>query len=311
MAEAIGSGLGAVLRGAAGPVAGGIDSVMGAVLGATQAFVLTWLVGGLIASSSIPVVSAESQKSIAVRTLLDLLPPPGEVMGELGSILTVSGLPQVFVGGAAPGSRRRPPDAGRGRGHLRSRGGQHRPRRGPGLRRLLHRHGLLRGRRVLRHECPRRRRSERVTLRGSRRRPAARSSLRPDLDVASFGAAALPRSSWRRRPRPRRRRAALGHPNGAPDRPPGRRHGRGRARGRDLYGGAPVIRDVLELQAAIEPGDSGGPLVLANGTVGGVVFAESRTDASVGYALDPTAVAVAIMSSVGDTTPVDTGPCIR
>ena len=51
---------------------------------------------------------------------------------------------------------------------------------------------------------------------------------------------------------------------------------------------------MLELRAAIEPGASGGPLVLPNGTVGGVVFAESRTDETVGYALDPAAVALAI-----------------
>ena len=84
-----------------------------------------------------------------------------------------------------------------------------------------------------------------------------------------------------------------------------------RARGRDLYGEAPVVRDILELRAAIEPGSSGGPLVLRNGTVGGVVFAESRSDETVGYALDPADVAVAIMPGIGETDAVDTGPCIR
>ena len=47
-------------------------------------------------------------------------------------------------------------------------------------------------------------------------------------------------------------------------------------------------RDILELRAEVEPGDSGGPLVLENGTIGGLVFAESRADESVGYALTPT-----------------------
>jgi hypothetical protein len=41
------------------------------------------------------------------------------------------------------------------------------------------------------------------------------------------------------------------------------------------------------------------------------VFAESRTDETVGYALDPAAVAVAIMPGLDETDPVDTGPCIR
>ena len=51
-----------------------------------------------------------------------------------------------------------------------------------------------------------------------------------------------------------------------------------------------MTRDILELRAEVEPGDSGGPLVLEDGTVAGVVFAESRTDESVGYALAADAV---------------------
>ena len=68
---------------------------------------------------------------------------------------------------------------------------------------------------------------------------------------------------------------------------------------------------ILELRAEIEQGDSGGPLVLKDGTVGGVVFAEARTNESVGYALTPTSVARAVQSSLGRTDPVATGPCIR
>ena len=73
--------------------------------------------------------------------------------------------------------------------------------------------------------------------------------------------------------------AALGYPGGGPltilpaavsDRYP--------ATGLDIYGDDRVRREILELRAAIDRGDSGGPLVLANGTVGGVVFAESRTN---------------------------------
>src|SRR5205085_4962759 len=72
-----------------------------------------------------------------------------------------------------------------------------------------------------------------------------------------------------------------------------------RATGRDIYGQGRVPRDILELRAAIERGDSGGPLVLADGTVGGVVFAESRTDPDVGYALAPEEVSVAVAPALG------------
>jgi S1-C subfamily serine protease len=72
-----------------------------------------------------------------------------------------------------------------------------------------------------------------------------------------------------------------------------------------------VTRRIIELRAVVEPGDSGGPLLLFDGTVGGVVFAESRSDENVGYALSPTAVAVAVQPAIGLTRPVDLGPCLR
>ena len=81
------------------------------------------------------------------------------------------------------------------------------------------------------------------------------------------------------------------------------------ARGTDIYGQAVVTRVVLELNAAVQPGDSGGPFVLADGTVGGLVFAASRTEAGIGYALDPTAVAADIQGALGRTTAVSTGAC--
>ncbi len=83
------------------------------------------------------------------------------------------------------------------------------------------------------------------------------------------------------------------------------------ATGRDIYGQHRIDRRILELRAAIQPGDSGGPLVLPDGTIGGIVFAESRTDPSVGYALTPTAVATSVMPAIGRTAAVDVGPCIH
>ena len=70
-------------------------------------------------------------------------------------------------------------------------------------------------------------------------------------------------------------------------------------------------RQILELRAEVDQGDSGGPFILADGTVGGVVFAEARTNDQVGYALTPTSVATAVQPQIGRTGPVPTGPCIR
>ena len=52
-------------------------------------------------------------------------------------------------------------------------------------------------------------------------------------------------------------------------------------------------------------------LVKPDGTVGGVVFAEARTDDEVGYALTPTSVRGAIAPALGRTGGVSTGECIH
>ena len=100
VAEAIGSTLGAGLRDrlGRGGVANRLDAVLGAVFGVAQALVLAWLIGGLLATGPFPSLARESQRSVAVRALLGVLPPPSEVAGELGGLIDASGLPQVFSG---------------------------------------------------------------------------------------------------------------------------------------------------------------------------------------------------------------------
>jgi S1-C subfamily serine protease len=106
--------------------------------------------------------------------------------------------------------------------------------------------------------------------------------------------------------------ATLGYPGGgALTILPAAVTGRYPATGHDIYGLGQVRRQVLELRAAIDRGDSGGPLMLADGTVGGVVFAESRTNPDVGYALTATEVWAGIRAGFGRTAPVATGHCLN
>jgi hypothetical protein len=84
-----------------------------------------------------------------------------------------------------------------------------------------------------------------------------------------------------------------------------------RATGRDIYDEARVDRDILELRAQIDRGDSGGPFVLQDGSIGGLVFAEARSDPEVGYALTPTSVAVRIAPAIGRHEAVSTGDCLQ
>ncbi|MGC1176788.1 MAG: MarP family serine protease [Candidatus Saccharimonadales bacterium] len=81
------------------------------------------------------------------------------------------------------------------------------------------------------------------------------------------------------------------------------------ATGRNIYDRGSTNRDVYEIQANIIPGNSGGPLIATDGTVIGVIFAESTTTDHVGYALTTQQVTNAISQAVIQNKPVDTGQC--
>ncbi len=99
IAEAVGSTLGASMRDRlGGGVANRLDAGLGSLFGIAQAFVLAWLVGGLLATGPVPSRARAAQRSLAVRPLLGVFPPPSDVAGQLGSLIDSSGLPQVFSG---------------------------------------------------------------------------------------------------------------------------------------------------------------------------------------------------------------------
>ena len=136
----------------------------------------------------------------------------------------------------------------------------------------------------------------------------------PDLDLAVLAVSQTPGPPLPFATEPLERGApgaVLGYPAGGPL--DARRAAVRRtidAVGRDIYGRGEVERLVLELQTLVRPGNSGGPFVLADGRVGGVVFAASSGDDDVGYAIAADEVDEVVRSAVGRTSAVDTGPCI-
>ncbi|HSH55330.1 MAG TPA: MarP family serine protease, partial [Candidatus Limnocylindrales bacterium] len=83
------------------------------------------------------------------------------------------------------------------------------------------------------------------------------------------------------------------------------------ARGRDIYNRRVSDRDVYSLAARVIPGNSGGPVIAADGTVIGVIFAQSTTHQNVGYALTMPQLAGAINQAQIQNRAVSTGPCAR
>jgi S1-C subfamily serine protease len=319
--ESIGSAIGrTAARSLGGGYLGAADRLAGSITGAAQALLVVWLAGGLLAIGPVPRLTEAAQTSTAIRTLNAVLPPPTEIASELGNLLDDSGLPDVFVG-FEPLPRPpvdRPSDAT---------ARQIADQAGGSTVRILARVCDARasgsgavvaaGYVVTNAHVVAGARDGAVTVStvGGDSVAARVVLFDPSLDVALLlvpDLRARPLRFATSDPRRGTDGAALGYPGGgALTIVPAAVTGSYRATGRDIYGEARVDRDILELRAQIERGDSGGPFVLRDGTIGGLVFAEARTDPDVGYALSPTSVAVRIAPGLGRTGAVDTGRCLR
>ena len=317
--EAAGSQLGIQLRIRIGGVIGRVDTIAGAVLGFGQGILVIWLAGGLLAAGPLPSLAAQAQRSVAVRTLDRVLPPPTQIASELSRLLDASGLPEVFVGlEPFPAPAPDLPDD-------------------PTARDIAD-VAILSTVEVLSLACSYQLTGSGFVVRddyvvtnahvvaGSRTvriRPfeegfqdATVVLFDADLDVALLYAPTLDAPALAFHdgdPDTGDIGAAIGFPNGGPltVTPGAVATVIPEARGRNLYGNDTVTRRVIELRASIQRGNSGGPFVLEDGTVGGVVFAQARSDPSVAYALSPVSVADAVGPALDETDEVTTGACVR
>ena len=80
------------------------------------------------------------------------------------------------------------------------------------------------------------------------------------------------------------------------------------ATGRNIYDQGRTNRDIYEVKAKIIPGNSGGPLIGADGSVVGVIFAESTVYDRLGYALLTSQITTPI-SQAKNHSVVNTGSC--
>ena len=315
--QAVGSRLGRGLAGGLGTgVLSALDRIAGGLVGAVQVALVVWLAGGLLAVGPIPGLAAVAQSSVAVRVVSGALPPPTEIVGEVASLLDASGLPEVFVGlepiPLAPVDRPADPVANAiavlaqastprvaalacgvnvsGTGFVVGAGW------------VVTAAHVVAGASVVRLQAVQGTVDATVVL------------FDPRMDLALLHAPSLVAPALQfAAPDPERGTigVALGYAGGGPlVIIPAAVAGSYPARGLDIYGRERVTRHILELRAAVDRGDSGGPLVLEGGRVGGVVFAESRSDAEVGYALAAGEASAVIVPAIGRTAAVDTGACL-
>lgn len=316
--EMIGSTIGrAVVDRLGRGVLSGLDRVVGGALGAAQALLIVWLAGGLLAAGPFPTLGREASHSRAVRALDSVLPPPTEVVGEIAAALDSSGLPDVFVGlEPIPLPAESPPTTAQADAIARLAEASTARISTRACTSLISGTGIVvaPGYLVTNAHVVAGATTIRATI-GSDTADATVVLFDPDLDVAVLHAPGLGARALRFAATDPVRGdlgAALGYAGGGPlVVMPAAVSGSYSATGRDIYGQGQVTRKILELRAGVDPGDSGGPLILEDGTIGGLVFAESRTDPSVGYALTPTAVSVRIAPALGRTAAVGVGACIK
>ncbi|MFB7369267.1 MarP family serine protease [Streptomyces sp. NPDC056222] len=97
--------------------------------------------------------------------------------------------------------------------------------------------------------------------------------------------------------------------NGSYDVRSARVRGRINAKGPDIYHRGEVRRDVYSLYATVRQGNSGGPLLTADGKVYGVIFARSLDDANTGYALTADEIRDDIIQGRAANQQVDSQGC--
>jgi S1-C subfamily serine protease len=323
-AVALGESIGAALgRRAAARLGTGLlgtaDRTAGAGLGVVQVLLIVWLAGSLLAEGPVPRLAETAGGSTAVRTMAGILPPPTEVAIGLGSWLDTTGLPDVFVGfeplPAPPVDQPTDPKARAIAADARASTFKV-TAASCGLSSVGTGFAIATGYVVTNAHvvAGAGARGIRVADADGDVHDATPVLVDPSFDIALLAVRdldAVPLRFASHDPERGDLGATLGYPGGgrltilpaavASSYP---------ATGHDIYSRDRVRRQILELRAEVDRGDSGGPLILEDGTVGGVVFAEARTDPEVGYALAASEVAEHVAPAIGRTTAVDTGACV-
>lgn len=318
LGEGLGATAGRVASHALGTgLLGALDRVTGALVGAAQALLIIWLAGGVLASGPFPTFSRQAQTSAAVRLLDTVLPPPTEIVVALGRLLDDSGIPDVFIGlEQLPAEDIALPPEGVAR-EIGTRAAASVLRvvadgcnlRSSGTAFVVADHDLVTNAHVIAG-------ANSIIVQTSRGSfDAVPVLVDPELDIAVLRAADLDAPALAfsdHEPSRGAIGATFGYPGGGSAAvQPATVAAVYNATGLDLSGNARVTRRIIELRAKIEPGDSGGPLLLEDGSVGGVVFAESKVDPTVGYALSPVAVQQRIADALALRARASTGPCIH
>jgi S1-C subfamily serine protease len=302
------------------------DSVVGVAIGLVSSVLLVWVLGSVLSASRYTTLNRTLHGSAVLRTVDRVMPPLPQIFARVESFLADQGYPLLFLnlppGLVAPAEV--PADVAI-REAFRAAQNSTVKIQGRACDAIESGSGFVAAPDLVvtnAHVVAGEARTEVIDRSGTHQ--ATVVVYDTNLDVAVLRVSALddPALPIRREPVARDTTAAImGYPEGGPlEGAPAAVTARFNATGLNIYGTAATVREVYELNGTVQPGNSGGPLVASGqdsgtggikpGTVIGVIFARSATDAQVGYALTMDGVAVDLARAATTAKRVSTGACL-
>jgi S1-C subfamily serine protease len=289
-----------------------VDGILGALLTASVALGIAWIVGAVaLQSSGSPVLRSDIQRSAILQELNQLLPPSGAFLHALARI---DPLPSV----SGPEADVPPPS----RGILATRGV--RAAAGSVVKVLGTACGLgiegsgwvaapdvvVTNAHVVAGESD-------TTVQVGGNPPGLDADVidfdpHDDIAVLHVGGLNEPPLKLASNPQAGTAAAILGYPlDGNFDVEPGRIGQTETVNTEDAYGNGPVTRSITALRGRVRPGNSGGPMIDRTGQVVATVFAAitGATSGQGGFAVPNALVAKQLAAAAGSTRPVSTGAC--
>lgn len=292
-----------------------VDNIFGSLLALASMLLGIWLSASIVQSLPNPGLQNIVRGSAIVSTLTRKLPPAPNIIADLGHLIDPNGFPQVFSGAEPSTSTDVPlPDLGTLQPAVTADRASVVKIEGQGCGGIVEGSGFVVGKNLVATNAHVVAGINAPYVYDANGTHAARPVwFDPNLDfailkVSNLAGKALPISTAAES---RGTAAAvLGYPGG------GSFSAKSAAildeftaTGRNIYNQSNTNRDVYEVKADIIPGNSGGPMITANGSVIGVVFAQSTVYNHVGYALNTTQITSPISRAQSRNGIVSTGSC--
>lgn len=292
-----------------------LDNFLGSILSAITILVAAWLSASILLSLPYPRLQTNIHGSKIITNLDEVLPPAPNIIAGIGHLIDPNGFPEVFIGNEpSPPGGVKEPSLGSMQAAVNADEASVVKVEGQGCGGIVEGSGFVVGSDLVATnahvvagiQTP-------YVLDGNNLEKATPIWFDPNLDFAVLrvnhlsGRPLVIDYNQVARGTPA---VTLGYPEGGNFRAnPAAVLDEFTAVGRNIYGQGNTARDVYELSATVVPGNSGGPLVAKDGSVIGVVFAESTTYKHVGYALTTSQVIDEINQAEAQNRVVGTGSC--